>query len=442
MKKVLIIAQDYPPTNEIGAIRIAKYAKYLPEYGWQPIVLTGSAEYAYKLGQIEDPLNGDRVYRTKDININRLLSKFAGLFIRNNGEPVHSIAVSKDGRLWSFFLMEHIKNIYRNLLYWPDPFFLWYFSAAKKAVEIAQKEKVDVIFSSSNPPTCHLVASHVARKTGISWVAEFRDLWTHNSKWHQWKLLQHLKMIWEKRTLLPSKAIVTVSALLSKTLEQLHRKHTFVVYNGFDQDDFPKEAILYNPKLTIRYTGKIYIGKRDPTILFQALADMKTKGELSEKDLCVEFYSSEDNFISALSNKYGIEEFVKVYTYVPYDRSLYLQKASDVLLLLEQDEGAYTGKFYEYLGAARPILAIVSERGVIKEALAETSAGIVVTTKDDAQSVIIKWINEFRQYGKIGYNGNIKLIHEKFSRASNTQKLANLFDEISSGYNGNIHNGN
>jgi hypothetical protein len=40
LKKVLIITYYWPPTGGAGVQRVLKLAKYLPQYGWQPIILT------------------------------------------------------------------------------------------------------------------------------------------------------------------------------------------------------------------------------------------------------------------------------------------------------------------------------------------------------------------------------------------------------------------
>src|SRR5882724_10304118 len=52
MREVLIVTRNFPPTSHVSVERAMKLAKYLPEFGWRPTVLTGARATA---GLPEDP---------------------------------------------------------------------------------------------------------------------------------------------------------------------------------------------------------------------------------------------------------------------------------------------------------------------------------------------------------------------------------------------------
>jgi len=44
-RKILLISYHFPPSAGVGSIRPAKFAKYLPQFGWHPYVLTIDEKY-------------------------------------------------------------------------------------------------------------------------------------------------------------------------------------------------------------------------------------------------------------------------------------------------------------------------------------------------------------------------------------------------------------
>ena len=68
LKKVLIIAYAFPPRPAIGSVRPMVLAKHLPQFGWEPLILTAN---------LPGPApEGIQVIQTDYVSI---LSKFKGL---------------------------------------------------------------------------------------------------------------------------------------------------------------------------------------------------------------------------------------------------------------------------------------------------------------------------------------------------------------------------
>jgi glycosyltransferase involved in cell wall biosynthesis len=433
LRKLLIISFYFPPVNNPGALRIGKFAKYLPEFGWEPVVLTvdkiaGSSETL--------PLEMDEasVLRTTYFDPRKLLSRKPG------SSTVDSPQTSVRSKRWSetaLRILRLLQPIYASSLIDKllcDPWG-WYPCAVRKGTEVLAKENIDVIFSTYNPSLPHLVASQLHRKTGIPWVAEFRDLWALNPYARKTQPFQLLDEQWERRTMSGCDLLITISEPLARDLAAFHSKKTVIIPNGFDEDDYG-EAFPLTSKFTITYTGRIYSEKRDPTPLFKALAELRHEGMVSPDDVEVRFFGKYlKETPSLLAEAYGIQDFVKTYDIVPFKESIRRQKESTVLLLLEWDDprgaGTYTAKVFEYLGAGRPILATAVKGGGIDKLLQESGSGMVANRVDEIKEILATWLGEFKQSGNVQsyYHPDSEVI-QRYSRKEETKKLAEVLNEV------------
>jgi glycosyltransferase involved in cell wall biosynthesis len=218
-------------------------------------------------------------------------------------------------------------------------------------------------------------------------------------------------------------------------LKTLHGKKVITIHNGFDDEDYREEVPLTR-KFTITYTGNIYPKKRDPTTLFKALAELMAEGKIASSDLEVRFFGG--NTLAALLpivEACHVGEFVKIYGFVPFKESVRRQKESTVLLLLlwtdVGEKGIYTGKFFEYLGARRPILAIGPRYGVVDKLLKESGAGIVVNKVKEIKAILSEWIEEFEHSGTIrsNYKPDSAVLYQ-FMRRKQAEKLAHILDKV------------
>jgi len=432
MKKVLIISNSYPPLNLIGSLRIAKFVKYLPDFGWEPIVFTGKITPAkLTFGTLPDEMKKGQVVRTKDYNLNEIIT---GLLEKKERKGNQEDRIFRKKSILSPSLKEFLKGIYRNLAYWPDPLFLWFIFQKKKAAEVANEYKVDIVFSSSPEPTCHLIANYVSKKTGLPWVADFRDLWVKNLVWRKYGFLNWLETFWEKKVMTRTKKIITVSENLAEILKKMHKKEVIVIENGFDPDDFQKLPTLpprKDLKLQILYTGRIYWGKIDPSLFFESLSELIKNNLIKKEKIQIDFYGRNVDILPVLVEKYDLQGVVFIHKkYLSYQESLTFQKNADLLLLLgspkEETKGIYTGKIFEYLGNQRPILAIGPKGGAIENLLKKTKGGILCSNKEEIRKALLEYYQEFIQKGILEWKGDYQLIINRFSRKNLTKKLAQV----------------
>lgn len=436
-RKVLLISFYFPPFFNPGSVRMGKFAKYLPQFGWEPRVLTvNRADDPSKLMDLE--IDGTYVYKTPYFTIGDSLS--SKILSPSSVDSIGKVQLAGKENLWKKLALKSIQGLRPvydapviNKLIW-DPMG-WYFRAVKRGREIIAKEKIDIILSTYNPSLPHLIASQLNRQTGIPWVADFRDLWSHNPYYRKTQPFQFCEELWEKRTIRNCNFLISVSEPLVKDLEAFHLKKAALIYNGFDEEDF-QQKVDPTSKFTITFTGQITSPKFNPTPLFEALTELKKEGTISADNFEVRFFGK---FLvlhpSVLSKEYGLEDIVKTNPFIPLDESILKQKESTVLLHLGWDdpraEGELSSKIFEYLGAARPVLAIAYKGGNLNSLLGESGTGIVVNSATEIKEILTKWLAEYKNYGKIVsyYHPKPDLI-KTYTRKEGTRKLADIFDYV------------
>lgn len=426
-KKALIISYGFP-------IRIIKFAKYLPEFGWEPTIIT--ADIPGDMPKISDTeITTGKIIRTQYFDLQEFIT---GKLI--NKKNTISRAMTGTGRkannnnkiLNAIRLLSPIYSLplVRTLLLDPQG---WYPYAVKKGLEIVANDNIDLIFSTYSPSTCHLIASRIHEKTGVPWVAEFRDLWSFNPNVRKIQPFHFLEKQLEKRVMSGCSQLITVSEPLAERLESLHHKKVTTIFNGFDEADFIDEVPLTH-KFTITYTGGIY-GKRDPTALFESLDLLKKDRNISLDNFEARFYGSGCPLLNKLIARYNLSDLVKIYPAVPYQESVRKQKESTVLLFVGWDDPAETGNFstkvFEYFGAKRPILSLSQEWELVSELVTKSGCGIVANKPEKIKDILLQWIKEFREYGDIiSYHASNAEIRKNYARREQTRKLADLFDNI------------
>ncbi|MBT4249005.1 group 1 glycosyl transferase, partial [bacterium] len=172
MKNVLIISYYWPPSGGGGVQRVLKFCKYLPDYGWNPIVLTvKDGEFpAFDNSLLED-VNDIVCYKIKGFSLYSIFKKFSG----KKNVPTHQISPGNADNV----IIRLARWIRFNLVI-PDGRIGWYRGAIKAAKKIIHDNNIDMILTSGPPHSVHLIGNSLAKKTGIKWVTDFRDPWTDN----------------------------------------------------------------------------------------------------------------------------------------------------------------------------------------------------------------------------------------------------------------------
>jgi glycosyltransferase involved in cell wall biosynthesis len=433
MKKVLIIANLYHASPRIPAI-----TKYLPDFGWEPTILTVPIKedprhrlyfpsgFEEKVRIIEAPYKGD-VFQFW-----RKLFRFFGF---NTNKSILNQIKEDVGIKSQKSFIDFLFNLYMTFFAYPDEEKGWIKPALKSATDLFEKEKFDIIISSSSPVTTHIIAHNLKRKYKIPWLADLRDLWTQNHNYNYPWLRKRIEQKLEIKILSIADGIITVSQPLVNKLAKLHvGKKIYTLTNGFDPEKINEPVAKLTEKFTFTYTGQIYSGKQDPLKILVALKELILDRTIDPNDIEVRFYGLENYWLQKEIEKSKLSFVVKQFGLIPREDSLEKQRESQLLLLLnwedKQEKGIYTGKIFEYLAARRPILATGGfESGIIEKLLKETRAGVNCSRIEDIKNYFKKFYSEYKKRGRLAYTGSIEKIN-KYSYKTIAGELANLLNDL------------
>jgi len=435
MHRVLIVSFLFPPANNIGALRMGRFAKCLPEFGWEPIVLTVNKVDRFPQ-TLPVEIADEYVLRTKYFKLGLPRRR------RQSGVSDREIDIRIDSRRRvSGAFASSAQRILRSFYSLPlTQTFLsnqtgWYLPGVKKGLQIVKEYNIDVVFSTYDPAAPHMIASRLSKKTGVPWVADFRDPWaTSLNLRKRIQPMQFLEELFEKRVIRRSSLLTTVSELWAEELKVFHGKRVAVIPNGFDEDDYRGESPLPTSKFTITYVGNVY--DYDMAPLFQAVKELRDEGAVTAEDFGIRFFGYDvGRRLPSIIEKHQLGDLAFVYGSVPFEESIRRQRESTILLLLgrcdSRDKGVVPAKLFEYLGSGRPILAVTAEGDVVDSLLRESGAGVIANQQGAIKALLLKWLGEFRECGGIisNYAPNATAI-QNYTRREQTRKLAEVFEEV------------
>ncbi len=415
--KILLIAWYFPPSNTIAAVRLGKLAKFLKKGGHDIRVLSAKGlPYAPTL-PVEIP--EECIHRTAWTNINALGPKVKDWVRRLLGRtpsgaapaPAKTdpavIAARKPPRGTEYFGSTASK-LFQLLFNFPDKQIGWFRAARREGLRMAQEWRPEAIFATAPPFTALLIGYSLSKATGVPLIVEYRDRWSDDPYYPPPWWRRRLERWMEGKITRHAVAITTVSEPWARAYRARYEKPVAVIYNGYDPSDQPQGVSTVAAGgwpdrgiLRIIHTGGIYRGRRDPSPLFAAIsrhADLRHK-------VRVVFYGIATDYVGALARDHGVEDAIEVHGRVDHAESLRQQRISDVLLLMQMDspleQGNVPGKFFEYLGARRPILILGWDQGVPATIVKERNAGAATTDPDAITAQLRAWIAAKERTGNL-----------------------------------------
>jgi glycosyltransferase involved in cell wall biosynthesis len=382
--RILLISYYFPPYNTVGAVRPGKFAKYLLQNGHQVEVLCAFKPPFPKGISLEVP--EQVVHPVRGWSVNAPL-----YWILGGGQTVSESGFQEIGigRPW----VRCLGKWYKILFHWPDAQIGWVGAAVARGLELVKSRRFDVIYVSAPPFSALRVGAKLAACSGIPWVVDFRDLWADNHAYDypRWRLA--LDRNWEVRLLKTASGLTTVSSPLAAKLAR-HSLPIWVVRNGYDPDDFNSPLLAdvrtNDDELLIAYTGSIYPGYHDVDTFCAGLSMFTSSGRRARVRVVGRNVAS---FLEA-ADRHGVSSLIDMSSTVPRVEALALQKSADVLLMFlwaGKEEGIYTTKFFEYVGAERPIMAIGASNSDVGQWIRSADLGKVATTIGDVADQLATW---------------------------------------------------
>lgn len=423
MKRVLIFTYYFPPAGGIAVQRFLKFAKYLPEFGWEPIIITvANGSYPYYDESLLKELSPDlRVYRTDTFEPFELYNLLTG----KKGKLMPVVAVGGQQKK-SFFksLTEYI----RANFFVPDARKGWKPYAIKQAEAILSQEKIDAIITTGPPHSTHLIGLALKQKYGIKWIADFRDPWT---KIFSNQFLPRTKSTIEKDKALEASVLahadlVSVISPGMKVEFEQQAKAIATIFNGYDESDFSETPNKIAEKFIIRYVGNL-MASENCEVLWPILSQYKN-------DIQIELIGRTDEAVKESIAQAGLDECVSCLPFVDHKVAVKLMQEASLLLFVipnvADNKLILTGKLFEYLAARTNLLSIGPIDGNAAAILQECGREVMIDYKDQMliQSQVKKAINEFKASGKAKVYTN--LIHEQFTRKNQTKLLVERLNSL------------
>lgn len=426
MKKVLIIGHFWPYRTG-GGFRTVGLAKYLNNFGWEPVIITGALRQKPEIPA-----------RYIEVEYGNFLGNWVKIFGFN---PKNDIGDQLKGSVKraSFGVKSFLKLFYnaaREIFAWPDEDKYFIKPALKEARKILSVEKIDAIIS-EHPVSSHIVASKLKEEFKIPWIADFVDLWSQNHNYPYSRIRKSIETKFEKKTIRDSDALVTVTDFLADNLKKLYKdKKIFSITNGFDPEKANIPPANLSKKFTIIYTGQIFVGKRDPEKFLKAVSELISEKKIDPNDINIEFYCSENTWLAEKITDLGLSAVAKQCGVKERKIAIQKQRESQILLLLNwrttHGEGVYTGKIFEYFAAMRPILVTegIKKNNFIKELIERTHAGASGGNVEEIKKILSEFYSQYKKDGSVKYSGNWEEI-KKYSYYEMVGKFANILNEIS-----------
>ena len=427
MKKVLIISYYWPPSGGAGVQRWLKFVKYLPEFGWQPIVYTPeNPEYpAVDESLVKDVPEGVEILKQSIWEPYTWYRQFLGDkdkkigagFVSDKKEPGLLLKIS----VWV-----------RGNFFIPDARKFWIKPSINYLTKYLEENPVDLIVSTGPPHSMHLIALGLKKSLGIKWVADFRDPWTNIDFYKElmlsgWADRKHKSL--EQQVLKSADLSLSIGYTMTEEFKALGAKNVETVTNGFDEADFPDSDLKLDEEFTISHIGTFSPSRNQPT-LWRALSELKTENEDFAQQFKLRTVGVVDYSVRSAIIEAGLEDNWDEVAYVPHEKLLQYQRASKVLLVSINNTpnatGILPGKFFEYLASGRPILAIGQKKSDIGTVLGKTNAGVIVEADNLAEmkAVILSMFK-----GETAIKRNEESVMA-FSRKQITKQLAELMFNI------------
>jgi hypothetical protein len=363
---LLIVAFHFPPqAGSSGLLRSLKYCRYLPEFGWQPVVLTPNT----------------RAYEKIDAKSNDSIPE--------NVPVIRSFALDTKRHLG-------IGGRYLRYLALPDRWVSWILGGVPAGMRAIHEHKIDVLYSTFPIMSAAVIGLALRRWTKLPWVLDLRDPMTDTDYPRDALVRGVWRSIEQECMSQISRVIFTTDSTRRQYLERypdvLTPEKCILISNGYDEEDFggfrssAAGPIPIGRPVRLVHSGLLYPVERDPRPMFRVLAHLKRNGRVSAAALRIVFRApGREDLYRPLLAEHDIEDLVILKPHLPYQQALQECADADGLLLFQAADFDFQipAKAYEYLRLGKPIFALTTHTGDTAALLQEVGGATIVDLADE-----------------------------------------------------------
>ncbi|MGN7759331.1 glycosyl transferase family 1 [Chryseobacterium sp. 22532] len=426
-KKILIITYYWPPAGGPGVQRWLKFAKYLPEFGWNPVIYTPENPSYPLLDEslLKDVPQNLEIVKTKIWEPYQLAEK---LNKSNKKFKAGQFDVGKN-QSWKSRLSIWV----RGNFFIPDARVFWVKPSIKFLEQYLKENKIDVVVTSGPPHSLHMIGLGLKKKfPALKWIADFRDPWTEISYYKHLKLTKSSD---RKHRQLESAVFKNADITLatSYTDAENFRKagaNAVCITNGFDESDSAPINVVGEKKettFTLSYIG-VLEQLRNPENLWKVLDGLVKENKEFADHFTLKFAGRVDDKILQSIENSSLKNHILNLGYISHDKAVEEMTNSNLLLITnfpnESSQGIIPGKIFEYLATGKQIISFGPDEADVSRILAETGAGKHFGY-EDSKAVKDFIIEKYELWKKGDLLENTQNI-EQFSRRNLTKKLAEI----------------
>ncbi|MBA4370536.1 MAG: hypothetical protein C0418_03030 [Coriobacteriaceae bacterium] len=436
-RKVLMLTYEFPPSGGAGVQRMAKFARYLPEHGWEPVVVCAEPAQGR-------PLDSSLMAEVATVPVTRLPGRHVAGAIAGALRPLKR-ALGRGGSAGAgptAAPAARTQPLSGRISSWvavPDDAVLWARDAAEAAVREGRRAGVRAVIATGPPHSVLVAGMRAAAELGVPFVADMRDAWRDNPGIRFATGLHRSRSLKLERAVLKAAAAVTaVSGPIADEARALGAREVHVLPNGYDPADLPPHAPAPQGPPTVTYMGRFY-GSHDPRHFLAGFAEAIRAGGAAA-GLRFEFVGPEPELLTAQAEALGIGAHVVAHGYLPHHEALAVLARADAGLVVITDEpgsaSVLTGKVFEYLGMGLPVLLVGPTRGAAADLIAELHAGLVAADGDvPAIAAALVRIAEAKSAGTPLAEPDAVGV-ARFDRRAQAAELAGLLDAVTGGAHG------
>jgi hypothetical protein len=443
MRSLLYLAYFFPPRGGAAVQRSLKFAKYLPEFGWRPVVIANGGGKHDNVTKVQDPtmlkeLPGDAVVRYTVLN--------------DAEEKRYQRSLSK---------FRQRMNVTDSMNWWIEP-------AMRLGMEMVEAYQPGAIVVTMSPFTSWRAGFELKRRTGLPLVFDLRDPWAldetriYPTRWHAWR-----DRVAMARALAAADLVVMNTPESTSAVRKRFdiRGKVITITNGYDAADFGNGGMtraapdvlrivhtgMFHSELAevwdhlhggknllskLKYARRpINLWTRTPRYLLEAMYQAIKSGQIPKDKIELVLVGELSEHDREMVEGSPVAECVKLLGYQSHDKSVAWLESADALFLplhTPLDGGRpliVPGKAYECLGSGRPILAMGPE-GDMCDFVAETGSGKVIRG-DDVAAAARALVELYR--GKLQGKAPMEQDRagvEQFERRQLTRMLAEALDEL------------
>ena len=430
MKRVLIVTYHFPPNAEVGSRRPLALANYLPDFGWEPTVLTVRKpdQVAVDPRTLEELRPGVRVVRSFSLELPRLARRLKGGKLKHEGEG------EKDG----IGFLNRLNRFAYDWIYLPDKRIGWVPFGVAAALRLHSALGFDAVVTTSPPHSVHLIGlTFNGFHPAVPWVVDFRDLWTRNTATARRDLPRRMavEQKLERRVLRRAAKLVTTSnasrANMIPILPDGAENKVAAIPNGYEP--WLAKAVQNlrpNGRFRLSITGRIYPGTVRPLLRGVDLA-LRLEPRMQKKLEVLFMGHADDPEIWRLPQR--LQPFVRVEPFKNKYEAARAQ-AESALLVCPVPKGPFADgwipyRLVEYISRKRPVL-LISEDGEARDVVRRSVVGSAARP-DDVEAVAESILAAFRRYerGDVDVTPDPVMLRE-WSVKNRVRQFARLLDEV------------